>query len=93
MEHNTDSPLGRAWLSAELRLKSFENMHQLWYICLKEKNKLYSQKEEARRFRLNFPNGDRLAQVRAPDILLCFFKKALLGVDRNSEEEFVLGRC
>lgn len=40
---------GRSWNVSELRRKSFKDLHTLWYILLRERNVLATQKAERKR--------------------------------------------
>ena len=55
---------GRPWEAKELRLKSFEDLHKLWYVLLKERNFLVSEKHRFAAKGLLMPQHDRIAKVK-----------------------------
>lgn len=59
--------VGRAWKAQELRQKSFEDLHKLWYVLLKERNLLATQREEAKRLKMPkqiWTNEGRMKKVK-----------------------------
>ena len=66
----TEQPLpeevksGRSWRAAELRQKSNEDLHKLWYVLLKERNMLLTVEEEAKRQEVIMPSPQRLHKVK-----------------------------
>ncbi|CAM9506117.1 unnamed protein product [Ectocarpus fasciculatus] len=60
-----DVPIvGRSWTVPELRRKSFEDLHKLWFVLYKEKNMLMSQVVLSRRSKVPIPAGDRRQKVK-----------------------------
>lgn len=49
---------------SELRLKSFEDLHKLWFVCLKEKNMLLTERLYFKQMKLAMPDGVRYAKVK-----------------------------
>ncbi|KAM0801651.1 mitochondrial 39-S ribosomal protein L47 (MRP-L47)-domain-containing protein [Usnea florida] len=53
---------GRPWTVEELRHKSWEDLHSLWYICCKERNRIATESQE--RIRIRKTAGIREAKER-----------------------------
>ncbi|XP_061861439.1 large ribosomal subunit protein uL29m isoform X2 [Colius striatus] len=54
---------GDAWKINQLRGKSSEDLHKLWYILLKEKNMLLTLEQESKRQLRPMPSPERLEKV------------------------------
>ena len=63
--------VGRSWTQPELRLKSNEDLHKLWYILLKERNMLLTMEEAYKVEALEMPNPERLDKVRQRSFNTC----------------------
>lgn len=57
---------GRAWTVEELRRKSWEDLHALWWVCCKERNMIATSKAELERGKLGF--GDREFETREEEV-------------------------
>lgn len=55
---------GRAWKLDELRIKSNKELHQLWFILLKERNMLLTMEHECDKQMELFPSPERLDKVK-----------------------------
>ncbi|KAL2530209.1 ribosomal protein L29 family protein [Forsythia ovata] len=78
-----DKPVvyGRSWKAPELRLKSWDDLNKLWYVLLKEKNMLMTQRQMLNAQNLRFPNPERIPKVRKS---MCRIKHVL--TERAIEE-------
>ncbi|CAK0783130.1 hypothetical protein CVIRNUC_006326 [Coccomyxa viridis] len=55
---------GRSWTAEDLRKKSWDDLHKLWYVLLKERNLLLSERDRYRAAGQIVPNGRRITKVR-----------------------------
>ena len=83
---------GRGWSKDELRLKSSEDLHKLWYILLKESNMLLTLEYEAYQTNKMIKRGNRKAYIilamRDIKIIIAEREKSILGALHLQEQGY-----
>ncbi|KAI8960032.1 MRP-L47-domain-containing protein [Daldinia sp. FL1419] len=61
-----DSEHGRGWTVEELRHKSWEDLHKLWWVCVKEQNRIATARKE--KIRLKLRDGAQITEERSQQV-------------------------
>ena len=78
---------GRAWSKRELRNKSWEDIHALWWLCCKERNRIATEMKE--RERLKAGGGDsegRMRDLEVHSLHLRYLEPTLTFYHTGSED-------
>ena len=68
-----DAKHGRGWMVEELRSKSWDDLHKLWWVCVKERNRIATASFERKRSDLGFGDAEASArdnEVSTVDVML-----------------------
>jgi large subunit ribosomal protein L47 len=72
-----DAKHGRAWMVEELRGKSWEDLHKLWWVCVKERNRIATASYERKRSKLGFGDAESAARDEEVKITMRGIKHVL----------------
>eukprot|EP01133_Synstelium_polycarpum_P018024 gene18024-21515_t len=79
---------GKSWEARDLRGKSFEDLHKLWFVLLKERNKVATERELTKDHKLTNPL--RLKKIRKSMAAI----KVVLGErDQLRKQLYILTKC
>lgn len=62
LDPDAEAQHGRSWTVEELRHKSWDDLHKLWWVCVKERNRIATASRE--RTRLKFKTGEEESKAR-----------------------------
>ncbi|KAI1386191.1 MRP-L47-domain-containing protein [Hypoxylon trugodes] len=74
---------GRAWTVEELRHKSWDDLHRLWWVCVKEKNRIATALKESKRLKLL--SGDDEIKARLQEV-----RKTMKAIKHTLTERYYL---
>ncbi|PRW33521.1 39S ribosomal mitochondrial [Chlorella sorokiniana] len=63
-EDEKEPSTGRGWEAQDLRKKSWDDLHKLWFVLLKERTRLHAEKQLYRGRGERMPDPSRIGKVR-----------------------------